>query len=201
MAKSGPKPGVSRGEDPSQRLIAATITVLARDGFVHASARSIAEEAGVANGLIFYHFTSMTGLLTATAHDLADRGIERIKAGLGGAESHRAWSEHLADVLRRESNSQDMRAVLELIVGAHSSPELQGAVSDVIGRALDFAAQELDPVVEGAGLSAVLPTDLTAQTLGATFLGLVILLASGQQIDLDRLAQMASLVLPATHQE
>src|SRR5690606_8207673 len=86
MAKAGPRSSQD-ADDVKARLIDATVRVLARDGFAHASARSIAAEAGGANALIFYHFGSMDGLLSATVDALAERGIARVKEGLGGDRS------------------------------------------------------------------------------------------------------------------
>ena len=67
MAKAGRRPSADKAPEVKARVIEATVRVLARDGFAHASARAIATEAEVVNGLIFYHFGSMDGLLAATA--------------------------------------------------------------------------------------------------------------------------------------
>jgi AcrR family transcriptional regulator len=57
-------------------------------------ARAVAEEAGTVNGSVSYSFGSMDGLFAATANALADRGIARIREGLGGANAH-VDSKHL----------------------------------------------------------------------------------------------------------
>ena len=67
MAKAGPRKAAEGGEELRSRLVDATVRVLARDGFAHASARAIAQAAGTVNGSIFYYFGSMDGLLAATA--------------------------------------------------------------------------------------------------------------------------------------
>src|SRR5262245_52112930 len=102
MAKPGPRqrPG---SDELRTRLIDAAVTVLARDGFAHASARAIAVEAGTVNGSIFYYFGSMDGLLAATASALADRGIARIRAGLGGDQAHVEWPARLSAVMHAEA--------------------------------------------------------------------------------------------------
>lgn len=199
MAKSGPRstgePVVDSVTDPRGKLIDASIEVLARDGFAAASARAIAIQAGVAKGLIYYHFGSMTGLMGATAHELAKRGFARIKEGMGGENSATEWPQHLRAVCKAEAERPDGRAALELMVGARTDPRLQVEVTAVIDRALDFAATELRPILAPVDPAGFLPVDLVADVLGATFLGIVILLQSGRDIDLDRLGDLASALL------
>ena len=91
VAKAGPRKQAPPGDELRTRLIDAAVRVLARDGFAHASARAIAQEAGTVNGSIFYYFGSMDDLLAATARALAERGIERIRNGLGGDQAHIEW--------------------------------------------------------------------------------------------------------------
>ncbi|MFV0258985.1 MAG: TetR family transcriptional regulator [Acidimicrobiales bacterium] len=207
MAKSGPRPSPIVSDqtvgDPAEstadrarrRLIDAAVTVLARDGFAHASARAIAAEAGGANGLIYYHFGSMDQLLAATARALAERGTARIKAGLGGDDATRLWPRHLAEVIRAEAEGSDGRAVLELLVGARTSPTLQAEIAEVIGDALGFIAGELRPVAAGSPVVGVVPPELMADVAGATFLGLAVLLQNGREVDVDRLASTVAAAL------
>lgn len=205
MAKAGPKQhGMTSGDRPvhgadevRERLVDATIRVLARDGLAQASARAIAAEAGSANGLIFYHFGSMDGLLAATARALGDRGIERIRAGLGGDDAHAEWSRRLAGVIRREAQGDDGRAVMELMVGSRTSPLLADEMHATIGRALDFAADELRQLVAGSPLEQILPVELFAELAGATFLGLEVMTLNGREIDLDTLADRLATLLRA----
>lgn len=210
MAKAGPKPGTRRisadvgaarppapADDVRTKLIDATIRVLARDGLAQASARAIAAEAGSANGLIFYHFGSMDGLLAATARTLCDRGIERIRTGLGGPSAGTEWSTRFGDVIRSEAAGDDGRAVMELMVGSRTSPALADEMHATIGRALDFATDELRRLVAGSALEQILPVELFAELAGAAFLGLEVMTLNGREIDLDTLAARLATLLGA----
>jgi AcrR family transcriptional regulator len=195
MAKSGPRrlDAVPRAAaDVKSRLIDAAIVVLARDGFAHASARVIAAEAGGVNGLIYYHFGSMDQLLTAVARALADRGMARIKAGLGGERAGVMWPERLGEVVRAEAAGDDGRAVMELLVGARTSPELAAEVKRIIDDAIAFVAAEIAGVVAGTSIAALVPSTLLAELAGAAFLGLEVLLQNGRAIDVDELARVAA---------
>lgn len=192
MAKAGPRPGRTEGgrdgEAVRRRLIDATIQVLARDGFAHASARAIATEAGGVNGLIFYHFGSMDQLLAATARALTERGLARVREGLGGDRAHQEWPQRLGEVIRAEAERDDGRAVMELLVGCRSSPLLAEEVRAAINQAMAFAAQEVERVVGSSPLARLVPPVLLADLAAAAFLGLEILTQNGRVVDVDQLA-------------
>ena len=189
MAKSGPRKQPVGGDELKGRLIDAAVGVLARDGFAHASARAIATEAGTVNGSIFYYFGSMDGLPAATAAALADRGIERIRQGLGGERAHLEWPERLGAVMRAEAEGADGRAVMELFVGARTSPALAVEVRSAIDRAIDYATVEIQAVLGDSPLAQLLPLPLIAEVAAAAFLGLEVLAQNGREIDLDQLAR------------
>lgn len=195
MAKSGPRNQPVGGEELRGRLIDAAVQVLARDGFAHASARAIATEAGTVNGSIFYYFGSMDGLLAATAAALADRGIERIRIGLGGDRAHVEWPARLGAVMRAEAEGDDGRAVMELFVGARTSPALASEVRSAIDRAIVYATAELQRVIGDSPLGRLVPIPLVAEVAAAAFLGLEILAQNGRAIDLDQLARTLAAAL------
>ena len=188
MAKAGPRKAVAGSDELKTRLVDAAIRVLAHDGFAHASARAIATEAGTVNGSIFYYFGSMDGLLAATARELADRGIERIRTGLGGEHAHIEWPARLSTVMRAEAEGDEGRAVMELVVGARTSPELAAEVRRVIDRAIAFATDEMNAVIGGSAVTGLLPVPLIAELAAGAFLGIEVLAQNGREIDLDQLA-------------
>ncbi len=195
MAKSGPKNAAPRSEELKSGLIDAAIRVLARDGFAHASARSIATEAGTVNGSVFYYYGTMDGLLAATARELADRGIERIREGLGGEQAHVEWPNRLGSVIAAEAKGDDGRAVMELFVGARTSPELAAQVRNAIGQAIDYATTEMEAVIGGSPISQLVPVSLIAELAAAAFLGIEILAQNGREMDLDRLTKTIAVVM------
>jgi AcrR family transcriptional regulator len=187
VAKAGPRnqPG---GEELRTRLIDAAVRVLARDGFAHASARAIAQEAGTVNGSIFYYFASMDGLLAATAKALAERGTTRIRNGLGGDQAHVEWPNRLSTVMRAEAEGEDGRAVMELFVGARTSLTLAAEVRAAIDQAIEYATNEMQRVLGTSPVTQLIPVDLIAELAAAAFLGIEVLAQNGRDIDLERIA-------------
>jgi AcrR family transcriptional regulator len=188
MAKAGPRKQPEGGEELRTRLIDAAVRVLAREGFAHASARAIAHEAGTVNGSIFYYFGSMDGLLAGVASALADRGIARIRDGLGGERAAVEWPARLSTVLREEAEGEDGQAVMELFVGARTSPALAVEVRAAIDRAIEYATTEMQSVLGASPITQLVPIPLVAELAAAAFLGIEVLAQNGRQIDLDRLA-------------
>jgi AcrR family transcriptional regulator len=188
VAKSGPRKPSAPGEELPTRLIDAAVTVLARDGFAHTSARAVATEAGTVNGSIFYYFGSMDGLLAATAKALAERGIARIREGLGGESAHLEWPNRIAAVMRAEAEGEDGHAVMELFVGARTSPALAAQVREAVDRAIAYATTEMEAVLGGSPITQLIPVELIAELAAAAFLGVEVLAQNGREIDLERLA-------------
>jgi hypothetical protein len=130
----------------------------------------------------------MDGLLAAAAAALADRGIARIRDGLGGEQAHAEWPARLSTVLREEAQGEDGRAVMELFVGARTSPALAAEVRAAIDRAIDYATTEMQSVLGTSPITQVLPVPLIAELAAAAFLGIEVLAQNGRELDLDRLA-------------
>ncbi len=87
MAKAGtPSRAVTTGSDRSadtrHRLVEAAIETLQSDGYVGASARSIAQRAGLNQGLIFYHFGSVANLLLAALDAVSDDRLQTYDAAV-----------------------------------------------------------------------------------------------------------------------
>lgn len=197
MAKSGPRTSVAGGDELRTRLVDATVAVLAREGFARTSARAVAQEAGTVNGSVFYYFGSMDGLLAATASTLAERGIERVRQGLGGDDAHRDWPGRLREVLRAEAEGEDGHAVMELFVGSRTSPTLAVEVRAAIDRAIDYATVEMTKVLGASPLAQAVPVGLIAELAAAAFLGIEVLAQNGREIDVDGLVVLLVAVLGA----
>jgi AcrR family transcriptional regulator len=193
VAKAGPRKPRTSPEAARAGLIEAAIVVLARDGFARTSARAVAAEAGGTNGLIFYHFGSMDGLLAATAEELSERRIARVKEALGGDEAITKWPARLGDTIRAEARNAEGVAVVELMVGARTSPELAEPVTAAIDRSIRFATAELEKIFGDSPWAQLIPVDLVAELGAAAFFGLELFTQAGREVDIDRIARYAAL--------
>lgn len=67
-----------RGDDMRAKIVEAAKEILGRDGYEKASIREIANEAGVARGLVHYYFETKEDLLLAVAERAASEFGERM---------------------------------------------------------------------------------------------------------------------------
>ncbi|MGY4712597.1 TetR/AcrR family transcriptional regulator [Mycolicibacterium sp. CBM1] len=71
-----------RGDDTRAMIIDETVRCVVEEGFSAATAKHVAERAGVTWGVIQYHFGDRNGLLMA----VVDEGVARLLESLGSAE-------------------------------------------------------------------------------------------------------------------
>ncbi len=84
-AESNPGPPES---DAATRILDAALRLFAHQGFGSTPVRQVAEEAGVATGLVYYHFADKAGLLKA----LFGRALAQVSDSLDEAMAHVATS-------------------------------------------------------------------------------------------------------------
>src|ERR1700681_1486353 len=92
MARSGAKrqagPSRSAGSAETRRaLVAGAIDALRQEGFSGASARTIAARAGCNQGLVFYHFGSVTNLLLAALDEVSALRLTRYQGVVDEAQT------------------------------------------------------------------------------------------------------------------
>ncbi len=71
-----------RGDDTRAKIIDETVRCIVEEGFVAATAKHVAERAGVTWGVIQYHFGDRNGLLMAVVDD----GVARLLESLSSAD-------------------------------------------------------------------------------------------------------------------
>ena len=164
-----------------ERILDATIAVLARDGVAGVSMRAVASEAGVAVGLANYHFDNKTAMISAALRRIGARDMELVTPPAGmDAEAQlrhclrlavdpsfltpdylslrlQLWSlagvdREYADINRR-AQQRYLDGLVDLI--ANARPELDRAEAEE--RAADVLIEQ-----NGVWLTAVLITDADA---------------------------------------
>jgi AcrR family transcriptional regulator len=84
-------------EATRQRLIETALRLFARDGYTETSVKGIAQEAGVAQGLLYHYFASKEALLQAIFAECMTQIQESFAAGLGEGKPE----ERLERIIRR----------------------------------------------------------------------------------------------------
>jgi AcrR family transcriptional regulator len=182
--------GESVGAQARSSIVDAAVACLATDGFSATSARAVAERAGIAPGGVFYHFGSMDELLAVVFERCLDARLARMATVLEAPPA--ALPEALRDAVQAEFAHPEGRALLELVVGAASSPMLADRVRVGIERSFTFTRGVVDRMLDGSPLAAVLPLDLVAQIAASAFFGLQVLDLVGTPIDVEAMTTLVA---------
>ncbi len=178
-----------RGDDTRTRIIDETVRCIVEEGFAAATAKHVAERAGVTWGVIQYHFGDRNGLLTAVVDDGVARLVESMSAADVGALPLRERIEVVVDTAWGCYSSPTSMAAFEILRATRGGPsprrlpEMNSAVGQ-LGRLITD-----DPANAGV-----------AEVIWATLRGLVLAqMITGTTIDWSRerraLVDMVSLYL------
>src|ERR1700719_305018 len=96
--------------DTRDKILQAAFTVLSRQGYENASIKEIAEEAGVAQGLVHYYFKSKQLLVLAVLAYVC----QKMELGVEGAAGAQAAFEETKTMLRER---RDTNALYVQLIG------------------------------------------------------------------------------------
>lgn len=180
MAKSGTSSSVVDGESPRSAgtralLVQAAIETLQSDGYAGASARAIAERAGLNQGLVFYHFGSVANLLLAALDSVSDRRMAKYGSSIERVGSPSELVDAAMDIFREDLDAGYVAVLVELIAGASSTPGLGSEVAARLGPWFAFAEHAISTTVGGSPFDALMPAGDVAYGIVALYLGLEML--------------------------
>jgi AcrR family transcriptional regulator len=167
--------GSARGEATRVLLVEAAIDTLRDHGFAGASARVIADRAGVNQGLIFYHFDSVVGLLLAALDTVSATRLARYGEAVAGVTGPAELVEVASAIFREDLDAGHVAVLVAMISGAASTPGLGEEVARRIGPWTGFARDAIDSVLADSPMASVLPTNEVAFAVVALYLGMELL--------------------------
>jgi AcrR family transcriptional regulator len=157
-----------RGREVRSRLLGAAAELIAERGWAAVSTRVLAERAGVAAGLVHYHFASVQALLTEAAVGVMREATVALGSTLRRARTPAEAVELLATSLDGYTGSDPSSLLfVETYLAAARDPELRGAVAEVFA---EFRTQ----LAAWLGEHGVTAPEATAAVLGAAVDGLVL---------------------------
>ena len=180
MAKAGAPSraettGSVRSEQTRQRLVQAAIETLKSEGYAGASARAIAQRAGLNQGLIFYHFGSVANLLLAALDAVSDERLQVYGGVVTGASSPSQLVDAAEEIFRNDLDAGYITVLAEMIAGTSSTPGLGPEVARRIQPWRAFAQATMESSMGDSPMSAVLPAKDVAHAVVALYLGLEML--------------------------
>ena len=177
----------ARSADSRRALIDAAVDVLRHQGFAAATARGIAARAGCNQGLVFYHFGSVAGLLLAALDEVSGQRRKRYEQALAGVHGPGQLVELAAQIFAEDLDTGDAKLLVEMIAGTTSTPDLAAEVKARMTPWAQFAQAALAPMLDNSPLGAMVGTDEAAHAAVALYLGLELL----SHLDGDRASALA----------
>jgi AcrR family transcriptional regulator len=192
VAKSGTKaamgrPAAAATQETREALVRGAIDALKAQGFAGASAREIARRAGCNQGLVFYHFGSVTNLLLAALDEVSATRHAHYQAAVERADGLGQLVDAAEGVFQEDLDAGHIAVLAEMIAGASATPGLAPEVAARIAPWRQFAADALGDALSDTPLAAVLEPDVAAHAVVALYLGLEML----AHLDGDRTAALA----------
>jgi AcrR family transcriptional regulator len=167
--------GSERSTQTRQQFVDAAIEALKSDGYAGASARAIAQRAGLNQGLIFYHFGSVANLLLAALDAVSAKRLQLYTAEVSAASNPKQLVEAAEGIFRNDLDAGYITVLVEMISGASSTPGLGPEVAKRIEPWREFARSTIETALGESPLSSVLPTKDVAHAVVALYLGLEML--------------------------
>ncbi len=149
------------------QIVDALLAVMAKDGYAGATITRVAEQAGLAAGLIHYHFASKEEILVAAVAALAARVEARASSNVDGApDSARARLHAFTDAHLSLGPGADPQAVAAwVVIGAEAMR--QPEVHAIYARALTDTAEKTKTLVRACLAEEERPTRNAAGIAGA----------------------------------
>jgi TetR/AcrR family fatty acid metabolism transcriptional regulator len=156
----------SIAQEEKRRLIRdAAVRVFARKGFHTCRVGDIAEEAGVAHGLLYHYFASKDELLEIVFRETWAELLDAIRVVEESGEPAREQLRQVAAIILRSwRRDPDLIRVLVREIGR--SPELQRRI-DALGQVFDAVAR----IVEGGQSSGEFRSELDPRLASFVFYG------------------------------
>ena len=121
-------------EESKRRLVEAAISVLQSDGIAAMSARTIAQRAGVAQGLVFYHFGSVNDLVAQACVTATRERVDLHRPRFEAATRFADLVELARDVQQAERAAGNVSVFGQALAAAQTDAEL----ARVMGEAMDL---------------------------------------------------------------
>lgn len=163
----------SRDEsEAQQQLMKATLDVIKEKGIDGATARAIADVAGLNQSLIFYYFGSVTGLIVESVRDMsATRRILYTDALAKSANLQEAATK-VFDIFKQDRKACSFVVLSQFVVSASNNEQIAKSLEEIYDPWLDLIEIELQRLMN----NAVLPNDITykdaAMSLMSLFMGI-----------------------------
>jgi TetR/AcrR family transcriptional regulator len=179
-------------EQRSKQILRCAIRVFAKKGYHGATTKRIAEEAGVAEALIYRYFGSKRGLFTEAVRRTAERLVDGLEQAFARFPDHpaRAVEATYDFYLRLLLKQKDLAKMVFLVSAELDDPEVRDVYLPHQERALKVITQAIRGWQERGVLRADIPRRAAAWLLLGGFQVLALMKHAGRLDELDARAAL-----------
>ncbi|KAB8187707.1 TetR/AcrR family transcriptional regulator [Microbispora catharanthi] len=190
-----------RGRTTRQRLLGAAAALIAEVGWGGVSTRMVAERAGVAPGVVHYHFASLPDLLIAASTGVARAMLEELTGRLAEQPDPETGVEWLLGELSRYTGTDPASLlIVEMYLAAARLPDLRDRLHEIVADSRARVAAWLRERGHYAGRPG--DAEAAAAVLVAAVDGLVLHRGLDPDLDLTALAgPLRAMVRTDGHEE
>jgi len=164
------KTTIETGET-QQQLMSAALEVVGTKGIEAATARAIANIAGVNQSLIFYHFGSVTQLLIASVNSLNETRFQAYESALSQVKTVEELLGVTFEVFEEDRHGPSYIVLSQMVAGAKNVPEFATALEPLFEKFISLTKKSLTQVLGDVSLPAEITYDDVAIGIISLFLG------------------------------
>ncbi len=173
VTKPAVQPKGGRGEGTRSRLVAATIELVAEEGWEGVTTRQIARRAKSNQALINYHFGSKAGLLRAALEGALREGFQApLQAMLQAPSFADGCVALITEMAAMDEAEPIVRFSMEAMARAPRDEELRRIMAGLLAELRQMLAHGLATAQQRGEIPAAVDPTGTAALLGAVFDGL-----------------------------
>jgi AcrR family transcriptional regulator len=187
--------------DKVQRIIEAAASAMRREGYAGTSMKDIAQEAGIAQGLIHYYFRSKDDLVMAVLKQACNEMLSETQEAFRKAEGgplERVWPTLEAARERTRHRPEMWRLFFELLPLSFNNPGLRAQFEDVYDKIITGTLEMIQEV--NAQIPTPLPVEAEhfARVITATIDGIAVQALCQPDLDIEALYTAFGFVLIST---
>ena len=167
----GRKKTTRETSETQQQLMAAALEVMGTKGMEGATARAIADQAGVNQSLIFYHFGSVTQLLIAAVNDMSDTRFAVYEIALSKATTIDDLLKITFEVFEEDRHGPSYVVLSQMVSGAQNVAEIATALEPLFEKFIALTKTSLQRILGDIELPVGLTFDDIAIGIISLFLG------------------------------
>jgi AcrR family transcriptional regulator len=164
----------------------AAFRVVREEGFAHASARAIADRAGVNSALVFYYFDSVNALLVEALTRSSQAQLAKYEAAVADVVRPADLVIAVRDRLADDMASGHVKVLAELLGASSSDEQLRAAVFEQVEPWMELTGRTLERVLAASGLDRLVPIEQMSFVVVSLFLGMELLVAVADDEEIVR---------------